>query len=316
MTSIHRAGAHNRIQQTFGKRVWKSRQIYAMLLPNLILFAALSLYPIGWVMKYVFYQYDKLHDPIFIGLDNFVRVFTRDPYFWKTVGNTFVYVAGKLVITLPLALILALILNRRMRFSGALQAVMFMPTIMSAAVMALVFYLLLNPYSGAINQMLQALGLIQRPVNWLGYQNAMLSVILVGTWGAVGNYMIYFIAGLQTIPLDIYESAALDGITPLKKLWYITLPMLAPVMKTVIMLAITSSFQDMQSIMVLTEGGPSGATEVMFLYTYRMFFPISISSQATSQFGYGATLCFVSAAIIGMVTILYLFLTRKLDDLY
>lgn len=293
-----------------------NRQVYLMLLPNLILFACLSLYPIIWVFKYMFYQYDKLHDPIFVGLENFVRVFSRDPYFWKTVINTFVYVCGKLLITLPLALLLALVLNHKFRGSGLARSVIFMPTIMSAAVMALIFYLLLNPYSGEINRLLQRLGLINQPINWLSYQNAMGTVILVGVWGAVGNYMIYFIAGLQTIPLEIYESAKIDGVTTWKKLWYITLPMLAPVMKTVIMLAITSSFQDIQSIMVLTEGGPNGASEVMFLYTYRMFFPISTSTQSVSQFGYGAALSLISAVIIGAVTCLYLALTRRLDEIY
>lgn len=99
------------------RQIWEKRQIYGMLLPNIIMFAALSIYPILWVMKFMFYQYDKIHDPIFIGLDNFVRIFTRDAYFWKTVTNTFVYVAGKLVITLPVALLLAILLNKKFRGS-------------------------------------------------------------------------------------------------------------------------------------------------------------------------------------------------------
>lgn len=298
------------------RRICANRQVYMMLLPNLVLFFALSIYPITWVFRYMFFQYDKLHTPVFIGLENFIRVFTRDAYFWKTVLNTFIYVSGKLLLTLPLSLSLALILNRRFRGSGIVRSVIFMPTIMSAAVMALIFYLLLNPYSGEINRVLQKLDIIKQPINWLSYQNAMFSVIIVGVWGAVGNYMIYFLAGLQTIPLEIYESAKLDGITPWKKLRCITLPMLAPVMKTVVMLAITSSFQDIQSIMVLTGGGPNGASEVMFLYTYRMFFPISTGTQSVSQFGYGAALSLISAIIIGSVTCLYLAMTRRLDEIY
>lgn len=289
-----------------------------MLFPNVLMICLFCIYPLIWVLKYMFFQYDQLHAPIFIGLDNFARVFSRDPYFWKTVVNTFVYVGGKLLLTIPIAFFLALILNRKFKGANVLQSVIFLPTIMSSAVMALVFYLILNPYSGALNQILQKIHLITKPINWLGKDNAMKSVIVVGAWGAIGNYMVYFIAGLQSIPEELYESSALDGITPWQKIRYITIPMLMPVMKIILMIGITSSFQDIQSIMVLTEGGPGGQTDVMFLYIYRMFFPVSqnVDSVTASQFGYGAALSVVSAGIVGLVTIAYLKLTKHMDDLY
>ena len=291
-------------------------QVYAMLVPNIIMFSVLSIYPIIWVLKYMLYQYDKVHDPIFIGLDNFVRAFTRDPAFWQSVVNTLIYVGGKLIITLPISFLIAVILDKKFRGSRLVQSLVFMPTIMSAAVMSLIFYLILNPYSGSLNQILRTLQIVKAPVNWLSYQNAMFSVIVVGAWGAIGNYMVYFLAGLQAVPGEIYESASLDGINSWQKMWYITLPMLSPVLKTVIMLALINSFQDMQSIMVLTEGGPNNATNVMFLYVYRMFFPISATTDSASQFGYGAALSVISSAIIGVITLLYLRTTRKMDDIY
>lgn len=304
-----------RAQRWFGGFRGKG-QIYAMLALNIVMFSVLSVYPIIWVLKYMLFQYDKVHEPLFIGLDNFVRAFTRDPAFWKSVLNTLIYVSGKLIVTLPVSFLAAVILNKKFRGSRLAQSVIFMPTIMSAAVMSLMFYLILNPYSGSLNQLLTRARLIGAPINWLNYYNAMGSVILVGVWGAIGNYMVYFMAGLQSVPGEIYESADLDGITAPKKMWYITLPMLSPVLKTVVMLALINSFQDMQSIMVLTEGGPNGATDVMFLYVYRMFFPVSASTASTAQFGYGAALSVISAVIIGVVTSLYLRFTRKLDDVY
>lgn len=298
------------------KRGFKGNsQIYWMLTPNIIMFTLFSLYPVSWVLKYMFYQYDKVHDPIFIGLDNFVRIFTRDAYFWKTVTNTFIYVGGKLIITLPVAFVIAVILNRKFFGSKLMQGVVFMPTIMSSSVMALIFYLILNPYSGALNTALMNLGIISTPINWLSYQNALMSVIIVGVWGAIGNYMVYFMAGLQSVPEEIYESAELDGITPVTKMFKITIPMMLPVLKFVIMLALINSFQDMQSIMVLTEGGPNGASDVMFLYIYRMFFPVSATTASTSQFGYGASLSVICALIIGVVTIIYLKGTKHIDEI-
>jgi raffinose/stachyose/melibiose transport system permease protein len=298
------------------KEIAKKKTIYAMLAPNVILFTALSIYPIFWVFKYMFYEYDGIHEMKFVGLDNFVRVFTRDTEFWHTVINTFVYVGGKLLLTLPLAFILALILNRKFRGSGALQAVVFSPTIMSAAVMSLIFYLLFNAYNGEVNRMLINIGLIKTPINWLGEKHAMLTVIIVGAWGAIGNYMVYFLAGLQSISSEVYESADLDGVNGFQRMFYITLPMLGPVLKVILMISIVNAFNDMQSIMVLTEGGPVGATNVMFLYIYQFFFPISVSSPVNPEFGYGAAVSVVAAVIIGIVTGIYLIFSRKLDEVY
>lgn len=302
-------------QKTLGQRIMKNRSIYIMLMPSIILTAALSIYPIFWVVRYMFYTYDKIHEPVYVGLDNFVRIM-KDEYFWRTVKNTFVYAGGKLIFTLPIAFFAAVILNHKFRGSSLCRSILFLPTIMSSAVMALIWYLILNVNNGALNQILLSIGIIDKPISWLGYENAMKSTIMVGVWGAIGNYMMYFLSGLQGVPEEIYESAALDGITPFKKLIYVTIPMIAPSMKTVVMLAITSSFRDISSIMVLTEGGPAGSTDVMYLYLYRMFFPVSATSTATSQYGYGAAVAVVCSLIMGVITVLYLRFTKKIDELY
>lgn len=263
------------------------------------------------------YQYDGFTQPIFVGLENFIRAFSRDAYFWKTVINTFIYAGGKLLVTLPIAFLLALGLSKKFKGRNFLQAVIFSPTIMSSAVMAMIFYLLFNAYNGDINHWLMQIGLIKAPINWLGKDCAMITVIIIGAWGGIGNYMVYFLAGLASIPEEIYESAMLDGVNPIQKMYYITLPMLGPILKIILMLAITLAFQDMQSIMVLTEGGPFGETDVMFLYVYRFFFPIStVGINVTPQFGYGAALSVVCALIVGVITIVYLKISKRLDNVY
>ena len=290
-------------------------QIYWMLTPNLLIFLALTIYPVIWALQYMFFSYDGINAARFVGWDNFIRVFTRDDVFWHSVLNTLVYVCGKLLITLPPAFLLAVILNKKFKGRGLLQGVMFSPTIMSTAVMALVFYLIFNVYNGVVNHVLLALGLAQMPINWLGKDLAMLTCIIVGAWGGIGNYMIYFLAGLQSIPKEIYESAELDGVNGFQRMIYITLPMMGPVLQVILMLSIIIAFQDMQSIMVLTEGGPFSATQVMFLYIYQLYFPISASANTlvNSDFGYGAAVSIVAAAIIGLITCGYLYFSRKLD---
>lgn len=295
----------------------KHAQIYLMLAPNLILFLVMSVYPVIWALKYMFYEYDGISAPKFIGLDNFIRIFTRDPNFWHTVKNTLVYASGKIVFILPLAFLIAIILNQPRKGNGFLQAVVFSPTIMSSAVMSLVFFLLFNAYNGDLNRLLMKLNIVHSPINWLGNGLAMTTVIIVAIWGGLGNYMVYFLAGLQQVPDELYESGDIDGTNKAQKMFYITLPMLGPILKIVIMLSILAAFQDMQSIMVLTGGGPFESTDVMFLYIYQLYFPISgDSGAASSQFGYGSAASIVAALIVGIVTLLYLYVSRKLDDIY
>ena len=286
---------------------------YLMLLPNVIMFLIFTVYPILWAMRYMFYDYKGYGEARFVGLENFERVLTRDTVFWNSVVNTFVYVGGKLIITLPIAFLIAVLVHKSSRKNAVVQSVIFTPTIMSSAVMALIFYLIFNTYNGSVNKILMSAGLIKQNVNWLGVNYAMLTVIIIAVWGAIGNYMVYFIAGLTGISDDIYESAKIDGANETQSLFYITIPMLAPIIKMILMLALVVSFLDMQSILVLTEGGPMNATNVMFLYIYQLFFPVPSGSTVPQEFGYGAAVSVVAALIVGAVTLFYLFLARKLD---
>lgn len=299
------------------RNVRRQLQAYSFLIPNLILFITCTLYPVIWSLKYVFYQYGGYGtgDPRFVGLENLARVF-RDKVYWQSIGHTFTYGFGKLLIILPLAFILALILNTHKRGHGAVQSIIFLPTVMSSAVMGLVFYLLFNSYNGEINRYLMELGVIAKPINWLGKEHAMETLVLTAVWGGLGNYMVYFIAGIQQVSNDAIESARIDGANQLQVTTRIILPMLGPILKIILMLAITSAFHDITNVMVLTEGGPNNATMVASLYSYRYFFPISAADSTVPQYGYGAATSVVTAVIAGIITVIYLRLSKKLDDVY
>lgn len=288
---------------------------YSFILPSLFLTAALGIYPIAWAMRYMFYDYKGYGRERFVGLDNFRQLF-HDGQFWDSVANTFVYAGGKLIITLPLSLLLAVLLNRGIRGRHFLRAVYFMPTVISSAVIAVVFFNIFNSYNGILNQYLVKWNIVDRSVDWLGSDLAMLTTILVAVWGAVGNYMLLFIAGLQNIPEDVYESAALDGASKPQQFRYITLPMLGPVLQMVIMLAIINALKGYESIMVFTEGGPIGKTEVMFLYVYKLFFPVAGQGAVVEQqMGYGSAAGFVTALIVGAITLIYQLASKRLNRL-
>lgn len=299
------------------KMIKQNLQAYSFMLPNLILFIACSLYPVVWTLKYLFYQYGGYGTgvPRFVGLDNVARVF-RDKVYWESVVHTFTYGFGKVIFIIPIAFFLAFLLNQQKRGNGVAQSIMFLPTIMSSAVMGLVFYLLFNAYNGEVNKYLMEAGLISGPINWLGKDHAMKTLIITAVWGGVGNYMVYFIAGIQQVSSDAIESARIDGAGRVQTIWYIILPMLGPILKIILMLAITSAFNDITNVMVLTEGGPTNSTMMMSLYGYRYFFPISAAEATVPQYGYGAAISVVSAVIAGIVTVCYLKISKKLDDIY
>jgi len=288
---------------------------YGFLLPSFLLTAVLGIYPIFWAMRYMFYDYKGYGDMIYIGFDNFTRLW-GDELFWEAVRNTIVYAGGKIVITIPLSLIIAVILDRGLKGRNFLRALYFMPTVISTAVIAVVFFIIFNSYNGLLNQFLTKNRLVSSAIDWLGPDYAMLTVIILAVWGAIGNYMLLFLAGLQSIPGDLYESAEIDGASPFQKFWKITVPMLGPVMQMIIMLAITVSLKGYESIMVLTEGGPIGKTEVMYLYVYKLLFPVSTGSAMIQEIGYGSAVGFATAIIVGVITGFYFMLSRRLNRIY
>lgn len=295
----------------------RTRQIgfsYLFLLPSFLLTMVLGVYPIAWAIRYMFYEYKGFGEPSFIGFDNFRRLW-QDTEYWHSVLNTFIYAGGKLIITLPLCLVLAVILNQKLRGRNWLRAIYFMPTIISSAVMAVVFFIIFNSYNGILNQYLLKFHIISERIDWLGPKHAMLTTIIIAVWGAVGNYMLLFLAGLQNIPNDVYESSSLDGANKWQQFWYLTIPMLGPVLQIVIMLAIINSLKGYESIMVLTEGGPVGKTEVMYLYVYKLFFPTPSGTLVDQQFGYGSAVGFVTAVIVGIITLAYHAMSRRLNKL-
>jgi raffinose/stachyose/melibiose transport system permease protein len=289
-----------------------SRGDYAsvlMLLPAVFLLVVISIYPFCWLFRYIFYDYNGF-TAYYIGFKNFTRMF-QDVIFWRSVLHTFEYAVMKLVIIIPLSLLLAVLLNQKIKGSGIFRGIYFMPTVISSAVYSLIFGFIFAVYNGVLNAYLQKIGMIHTPIDWLGSASiVMISIIIVAVWGGFGNYMILFMSGLSSIPEEIYESCKMDGANGVQSFFYITLPMLSPVLKVILMLAITTALKDYESILVLTNGGPNSRSEVMFTYIYKLIF----GSQTTPQIGYATVLSIMAALIIGVITAVYMYLARKLDD--
>jgi len=284
-----------------------------MLAPSIIFLCVCSIYPFIWIFRYILYNYDGIPAHTrYTGLRNITTMFA-DAKFWGSVGTTFEYALWKLVFIIPLALIMAVLLNQKLRGSGFFRGAFFMPTVISSAISGMIFTFIFATGNGILNGILQNLGIINAPIGWLTDTSVvMASVIIMSVWAGFGNYMLYFVTGMTSISEDVYESSRIDGANGVQTFFRITLPMLSPVLKVVLMLAITGAFKDYEAIMVLTNGGPGTRTNVMFLYIYNLIFGTGANS--ARQIGYGALLSLMAAVIVGAVTILYNLVAKKLDD--
>lgn len=302
-------------QRSFVEKIKKAntRGDFAMVLmlaPSVILLLLVSVYPFVWVFRYVCYEYNGITS-YFTGIHNLERAL-HDTTFWKSVLHTFEYAGLKIVFIIPIALLMAVFMKQSIKGSELFRGIYFMPTIISAAITSMVFAFIFASYNGILNAVLRATGIIEKNVNWLGDKNiAMWIVLVVAIWGGFGNYMIYFLSGLSGISDDVYESAKIDGANGVVTFFKITLPLLSPMLKVILMLAITGAFKDYEAIMVLTQGGPNNRTQVMFLYIYQLIFGSQVS---TPQIGYATVLSLIASLIVGCVTGVYLFVSRKLDD--
>lgn len=315
----HRGGFRgNKSGRTMSLQTGDAIQEVLMILPMFIGFMLFVVYPIFWVLRWALFQYDGFSEPIFVGFENFIRAFTRDKTYWFTLYNTLLLAFSKLLIEMPLAIILAVLVNNKVKGSSVFRIIYFLPTVFSVAVIGLVFSILFSAYNGIVNGLLMHFELISRNINWFGDRwLAMMVVLLVSVWTTFGLIMIYFLMGLQNIPNELYESAEIDGAGSISQFIYITIPMLAPVMQVVFMISMLGTMKITDLILVMTNGQPGGGTEVVMTYIFKFFFQYGDTDAGTlSQYGYASSLSVITAFFLTIITVLYLRLSRRMKNIY
>ncbi|MGH7596420.1 MAG: carbohydrate ABC transporter permease [bacterium] len=270
-----------------------------LLLPVLIPVFFLSVIPLLRGIYLGFTDY-RLGDPIrFNGLDNYAQML-RDVYFWQSfkVGFlwTLIVTAGQVILGLGLALLL----NLKVRFTSFYSVFMLVPWAMPPIVRGIVWKQVYDPDTGLLNAFLLGLGILDKPINWLSsFEYAIPAVIIAGIWGEIPKAGVFLLAGLQSIPPDLYEAARLDGARPLQEFRHITLPMLNPVMAAIVSLTFMWNFNTFGLVWVLTQGGPGGLTRLPMLAAYEEAFRYG-------YVGYAAAIGNVMVVIISFVLLMYL----------
>lgn len=276
---------------------------WSFILPNFIGFALLTMVPVVMLFGYAFSSWNAFGKSKFTGLDNFERLI-GDGSFWTAFWNTMYYTVFHIPLTLLVSLGLALLLNRQMVGRGVFRTAAFFPYITSIVAIAVVWNMLFSPEYGPINQFLRFVG-IANPPGWTASADwSMPAVIIVGTWREMGYYMILLLAGLQTIPRELYEAARVDGANKWNQFWNVTIPMLRPTLFFVTVMLTIGSFKVFDIILVMTEGGPGQSTLVLSQFIYQKGF-------VENNFGYASAVSIVLFAICIAVTLVQFFWNRR-----
>ena len=280
-----------------GGRFWRRNATgWGLVLPYVIYFCLFTAFPIGFAIYLTFYRWNNLAaPPIPNGLHNY-QYLINDANFWNALKVTLIFAVVFVVVMTPLALVLALALNRSIPGRSFFRASFFMPYITPGVVVAIVFIWIWQTQNGILNTLLGFVGI--PPIPWLtDAKLAMPAIALTAVWKQAGYFTVIFLAGLQGIPRQIYEAAAVDGATAWTQFRRITLPLLAPAMLLVVVFATLIGFGLFTEPYLLTQGGPDNATMTVTMYIYRWAFEFS-------TMGYASTLGVVFALIIFAVVLI------------
>lgn len=282
-----------------------AHSVWWFVLPAAALYLFVVVYPSIRGSLFAFTDWDGLSpDPQWVGWDNFVRIWS-DPAGAMAITNTAVIAIAVTLIQNVVGLLIALGLNSRIKSRNVLRVVIFAPVVITSIAVGFLWKNLLAP-DGAINQALEAIGLGALQQNWLGDPDtALWSVIIVVFWQFVGYSMVIFLAGLQGIPQEILEAAAIDGAGPIRRFWSVVRPLLTPAITINVMLSLISGLKLFDQVLAMTGGGPGGATATISTLIYTNAFNLG-------RFGYGAALALVLSVFVAIAAIIqYRLLTRQ-----
>ena len=273
--------------------------------PNLAAVAVFMLFPLGFSLYMSFQRWDVFRPPKFVGLKNFEELFTSDPLFLIAIRNTAVFTLGTVVPTIVISLVVAAVLNRKVKGIGIFRTIVFLPLAISSVVMAVVWQFVFNTDNGLLNIMLGWVGI--GPVPWLVEPRwAMVSLCIVSVWRSVPFATVILLAAMQGVPETVYEAARIDGAGEIRQFAFITVPLIRGAMSFVVVISIIHAFQAFDMVYVLNgaNGGPETGTYVLGIMLFQHAFSFL-------EFGYASALAWVMFGILLVLTVLQLRFTRR-----
>jgi multiple sugar transport system permease protein len=289
------------------RRFWSrsnERAGYLFILPSFLHLLIFLLIPVGFSFFLSFRDWDqpKFQDAPYIGLENY-DFLMGDRRFWHAMGNSATFTALSVPLGMAFSLLIAVVLNQKLKGVNLFRTLFFMPVISSWVAVSIIWVTLLDPNVGIVNYLLKLVGLPS--VNWLGDpRSAMFSLVIISIWKSAGFNMVIWLAGLQGIPQELYDAAAIDGASRWQAFWKITLPLLAPTSFFLAITGVIGSFQVFAPVYVITKGGPLESTDVAVYHIYRRAFQ-------EFDFGYASAQAWVLFAVIFLATLIQVWYMRR-----
>lgn len=275
---------------------------YLMLAPVVLFVALFMLWPMlnVFIMSFQNYVVIRPKDRAFIGLDNYVEIFTNDPLFYKGLVNSAVWVFVSVVFQTVLGFWLAFLLNKKFKGRGLYRALVLSPWAVAGVMVGIIWSLILGETYGVLNDVLQKIGLIDQNISWFSSgQKAMMAAIMANVWRGIPFFTISYLSALSSISDDIYESAKIDGANTFVTLFRITLPMIKDTIVMTTLLRAIWTFNAVDLIFSLTSGGPNNATMTMPLYIMSKF-------KGELDYGYASALAAIATMIMMAVAFIYI----------
>ncbi len=293
-----RVGVKQKPKINWREAIWG----YLLIAPAFIFVFIFVFIPVISALGISFTNWNLINAPKFVGIDNYVKVFS-DPVAIKTLTNTFYFTFVSVPISLALSLVLAVMLNQKIRGLTFFRTAYYIPVESSTVAVALVFLWIFDSNYGLMNQFLGTFGF--SPVKWLtDTRSAMPAVIIVTVWRSLGFNMMIYLAALQDVPKDLHDAAAIDGTGEVQKFFNITVPMISPAIFFTMITALISSFQSFDLVYNMTNGGPARATYLVGYYIWEQAFKYL-------RMGYGAAIAFVLFIAILVLTLIQWSLRRR-----
>ena len=265
---------------------------YLFVIPWIIGFLIFTAYPIVSSVFFSLSEYDGITPSKFVGMANYTALF-KDELFYKSISTTVLYTAISVPLTTLLSLLFALLLNSIVKLQNVFRTMLYFPSMVSGATMALLWTVIFRPSSGLIDSVLSVFGL--KGPDWLINEHTALPAIIIMSFWGVGGGMVIFLAGLKSVPAAYYEAAILDGAGSFKRFLHITLPMISPVVLFQVIMVIIDSFQVFTPAYVMTHGGPHYATWFYVYYLYRSAF-------MDSNIGYSSAMGWLLLIFVSVVS--------------
>jgi multiple sugar transport system permease protein len=267
----------------------------AFVSPWLIGLLAFTIYPLISSFYYSLTRYDLIQAPVFIGFSNYVFMVTKDARFWTVIYNTIYYVVLSVPISIATAFMIANLLNTKIYGRSFFRGIIYIPSIVPAVCTAMIWLLLLNSQYGAVNGILNSIGLPSIP--FLSNPDlAKPTLVIIAAWASGGSVVI-FLASLQDVPRSLYEAATVDGANAMQRFFNVTIPLCSPVILFNLTIGFIGAFQEFTLPWLLTSGGPAASTELYSLHLYRNAFQ-------NLRMGYASSLAWVLFVVIVIFTVI------------